>query len=189
VAYVGTTDFKEGDWVGIILDTAEGKNNGSVEGRVYFVTEEKRGVFCRPSKVTPAQMSEADANAFSAQQEAKYARLAASSVTIPPSNTATSAGTVMTSKSEGNNGLKLGDRVVINNADGSFKLGTLRYIGPAEFVKGDEREWAGVELDERLGKNNGTVEGKEYFKCEPMHGVFTPLLKLEVYNEAVHARG
>jgi len=37
------------------------------------------------------------------------------------------------------------------------KLGTLRYLGPTDFAKG---EWAGVELDDAVGKNDGAVAGK-----------------------------
>ena len=39
------------------------------------------------------------------------------------------------------------------------KLGTLRYIGTTEFAKGD---WAGVDLDDELGKNDGAVAGTRY---------------------------
>ena len=49
--------------------------------------------------------------------------------------------------------LKLGDRVLVSGS----KPGTLRYIGSADFAKG---EWAGVELDDPLGKNDGAVAGK-----------------------------
>lgn len=36
VAYVGTTAFSTGKWVGIILDVPKGKNNGTVQGKTYF---------------------------------------------------------------------------------------------------------------------------------------------------------
>lgn len=53
---------------------------------------------------------------------------------------------------------KLGDRVIVKSSQGS-KVGYVRYIGPAEFAKG---EWVGVELDEPRGKNDGSVNGKRY---------------------------
>jgi dynactin complex subunit len=37
------------------------------------------------------------------------------------------------------------------------KTGTLRYMGPTDFAAG---EWAGVELDTAVGKNDGTVGEK-----------------------------
>ncbi len=32
VRFIGKTEFREGDWLGIELDTPEGKNDGSVSG-------------------------------------------------------------------------------------------------------------------------------------------------------------
>ncbi|NWV69053.1 CLIP4 protein, partial [Malurus elegans] len=68
-------------------------------------------------------------------------------------------------------GLKLGDRVVIAGQ----KVGTLRFCGPTEFASG---QWAGVELDEPEGKNNGSVGKVQYFKCAPKRGIFAPLSKI-----------
>ncbi|KAL7987425.1 hypothetical protein Chor_006344 [Crotalus horridus] len=68
-------------------------------------------------------------------------------------------------------GLKLGDRVVIAGQ----KVGTLRFCGMTEFASG---QWAGIELDEPDGKNNGTVGRVQYFKCTPKHGIFAPLSKI-----------
>jgi CAP-Gly domain len=36
VAFVGGTLFAPGKWVGVVLDDAKGKNNGSVQGKQYF---------------------------------------------------------------------------------------------------------------------------------------------------------
>ncbi|XP_026551412.1 CAP-Gly domain-containing linker protein 4 isoform X1 [Pseudonaja textilis] len=68
-------------------------------------------------------------------------------------------------------GLKLGDRVVIAGQ----KIGILRFCGMTEFASG---QWAGIELDEPDGKNNGTVGKVQYFKCAPKHGIFAPLSKI-----------
>ena len=44
-----------------------------------------------------------------------------------------------------------------------------RFIGSAEFAPG---KWIGVALFDARGKNNGVVNGKEYFKCPEQHGLF-----------------
>lgn len=68
----------------------------------------------------------------------------------------------------------VGDRVWI---EGSIKdSATVRYYGPTKFASG---EWVGLELDNKVGKNNGTIDGIKYF--DPMnhsddglhHGLFT----------------
>lgn len=121
VAFVGETQFKEGEWAGVVLETNDGKNDGSLNGVTYFVTEPNRGIFCRLNKLTrePQVVSE---ESFSVQK--------------PVVN---------------ESGLVVGMRVLITSATGS-KVGVLRYLGTTEFAKG---EWAGVELDEKMGKNDG----------------------------------
>lgn len=51
------------------------------------------------------------------------------------------------------NRLQVGSRVVVSGT----KRGTLKFLGTTHFAKG---EWAGVELDDPQGKNDGAVEGK-----------------------------
>nr|XP_056711173.1 dynactin subunit 1 [Euleptes europaea] len=51
VAYVGATLFASGKWVGVILDEAKGKNDGTVQGRKYFTCEENHGIFVRQSQI------------------------------------------------------------------------------------------------------------------------------------------
>ncbi|XP_070563228.1 CAP-Gly domain-containing linker protein 4-like isoform X2 [Ptychodera flava] len=68
-------------------------------------------------------------------------------------------------------GLSLGDRVMVGGA----KMGTLRFCGTTEFATG---QWAGIELDEPEGKNDGSVGGIAYFSCPAKHGIFAPISKI-----------
>ncbi|XP_076067204.1 dynactin subunit 1-like isoform X5 [Oratosquilla oratoria] len=51
VAYVGNTHFSQGKWIGVILDEAKGKNNGTVQGKSYFQCEDSFGIFVRQSQL------------------------------------------------------------------------------------------------------------------------------------------
>ena len=64
-------------------------------------------------------------------------------------------------------GLVVGDRVEVKGKD---LVGTIRFIGPTEFAP--TGRWVGVELDEAKGKNNGVVQGRQYFRCPDNHGLF-----------------
>ena len=61
----------------------------------------------------------------------------------------------------------LGERVLVFGD----RRGFLRYIGPTHFEAG---EWCGIELDLPEGKNDGSIEGTDYFHCLPNHGLFVP---------------
>ena len=51
VRFSGTTSFAAGKWVGIELNDANGKNNGTIGGIAYFSCKPNYGVFVRPSQV------------------------------------------------------------------------------------------------------------------------------------------
>ncbi|XP_015930705.2 dynactin subunit 1 [Parasteatoda tepidariorum] len=51
VAYVGSTQFSTGKWFGVVLDEAKGKNNGCVQGRVYFTCQDNHGIFVRQTQL------------------------------------------------------------------------------------------------------------------------------------------
>lgn len=40
-----------GKWIGVVLDEAKGKNNGTVQGKTYFQSPEGHGIFVRQSQV------------------------------------------------------------------------------------------------------------------------------------------
>jgi len=61
---------------------------------------------------------------------------------------------------------------------GTLRGGVVRFeAGPTGFAGG---LWVGVELDEPLGKNDGSVQGRLYFACEPGHGIFARPEKVAV---------
>uniref|UniRef100_A0A2K5DXQ3 Kinesin family member 13B n=1 Tax=Aotus nancymaae TaxID=37293 RepID=A0A2K5DXQ3_AOTNA len=51
---------------------------------------------------------------------------------------------------------------------GAHKTGVVRYVGPIDFQEGT---WVGVELDLPSGKNDGSIGGKQYFRCNPGYGL------------------
>uniref|UniRef100_A0A7N5ZZG6 Kinesin family member 13Ba n=1 Tax=Anabas testudineus TaxID=64144 RepID=A0A7N5ZZG6_ANATE len=52
VRYLGTTQFAEGVWVGVELDTPVGKNDGSIGGHRYFHCKPGYGVLVRPDRLS-----------------------------------------------------------------------------------------------------------------------------------------
>ncbi|KAI9804217.1 MAG: hypothetical protein M1825_001619 [Sarcosagium campestre] len=52
VRYVGSAHFANGDWIGVELGDASGKNDGSVQGETYFECAPGHGMFVRPTVVT-----------------------------------------------------------------------------------------------------------------------------------------
>ncbi|KAJ8316867.1 hypothetical protein KUTeg_004771 [Tegillarca granosa] len=52
VKYVGTTLFSSGKWIGVALDDAKGKNNGTVQGKTYFTCDDNHGIFVRQSQIS-----------------------------------------------------------------------------------------------------------------------------------------
>jgi len=51
VAYIGTTQFAPGKWIGIVLDEPKGKNDGTVEGKIYFSCKKNHGMFVRQTQI------------------------------------------------------------------------------------------------------------------------------------------
>ncbi|KRZ17029.1 CAP-Gly domain-containing linker protein 1 [Trichinella zimbabwensis] len=152
IAFVGDTRFAPGEWAGVVLDDPVGKNNGSVAGVMYFQCAPNYGIFCRLSKLSkqPVVIQQPDA-ASAFQDESQQ----------------DSASTV----AEEDNNLRVGDRV----SAGGCRRGVLRFLGPTDFAEGI---WAGIELDQPYGKNDGSVHGKRYFTCKSLYGLFAPAHKV-----------
>ncbi|KAI9824593.1 MAG: hypothetical protein M1832_001683 [Thelocarpon impressellum] len=51
VRYLGSAHFAAGEWVGLELETATGKNNGEVQGERYFDCKPAFGMFVRPAAI------------------------------------------------------------------------------------------------------------------------------------------
>ncbi|KAI9820741.1 MAG: hypothetical protein M1827_005111 [Pycnora praestabilis] len=62
VRYAGNTHFAAGDWIGVALEDASGKNDGAVQGQRYFDCEPRHGMFVRPSAVRPLEEPTPKAN-------------------------------------------------------------------------------------------------------------------------------
>ena len=70
----------------------------------------------------------------------------------------------------------VGDTVDLQNGT----RGIVRYVGLTSFSPG---KWVGIELVEAVGKHDGVVQGKRYFKCPMNHGVFVkPAQVLQVVS-------
>ncbi|VDK39622.1 unnamed protein product [Taenia asiatica] len=119
---------------GIKLQAPNGKNDGSVNNVRYFECEPRHGLFTRRSFLKPFWEIPA--------------------TTVARRISGASVGPMSSPIPEGSTGaLQMGDRVQVSGS----RVGTVRFIGPTDFAAG---EWVGIELDEPLGKNDGTVMGR-----------------------------
>ncbi|KAI3373997.1 hypothetical protein L3Q82_022563, partial [Scortum barcoo] len=65
----------------------------------------------------------------------------------------------------------VGEQVWVNGV----KPGVIAYLGETQFAPG---QWAGVILNDLVGKNDGSVGGVRYFECQQLQGIFTRPSKL-----------
>lgn len=163
VAFVGTTKFAPGEWVGLEL-VQGGSHDGSVFGVEYFT--------CAPGKGAFAQESQ----------------LMVLGSTLPPSSLSASQPAAQTPEAEFvaavAAGQAAGQAVSVGaKVQWKGKTGVVSYTGPVQFATG---EWVGLELEEG-GSHNGSVLGVEYFTCAEGKGAFTQASQLTVLESTAPA--
>ncbi|XP_074635396.1 CAP-Gly domain-containing linker protein 3-like isoform X3 [Acropora palmata] len=178
--FCGQTDFASGEWAGVELDSPVGKNDGSVGGVVYFHCQPKHGIFAPLSKVTRADSAP---STRPSSRPTSASRIAHSQISQSSSQASSRSNSTPGSRSNSpvpmsqvngmdeTLGFQIGDGVTVAGQ----KSGIIRFIGRTQFSTG---VWLGIELDQPVGKNDGSVSGIRYFDCKPSHGVFAPPSKV-----------
>ena len=167
--FCGTTEFATGIWAGVELDTAEGRNDGTVKGMRYFHCDPNHGIFVSPNKLAKA------GSEYKPVQSERTVRTVYKPVVnhgkVDVSHVRAKFQTAMEAIAERAE-LRVGDRVWVEEVShGRGCKGTVRFMGSVDFVD-DMSEWLGVELDQALGRHDGTVQGVRYFAAGRDRGVF-----------------
>ncbi|KAL5492645.1 hypothetical protein ACEPAI_4092 [Sanghuangporus weigelae] len=70
-------------------------------------------------------------------------------------------------------GIKVGQRCEVEptTEGGIARRGVVQFVGPTEFGN-KTGVWVGMQYDEPVGKNDGSVNGKRYFSCPVPYGGF-----------------
>jgi hypothetical protein len=191
VRYFGKHAHKKRKRVGVELDQPVGLNNGTVSGHTYFVCQQGCGVLVVPSKA--ARLSSSTTNrplpvtsngSFCEDSLSFWQTMPVRAETLTPfaqahpfppfptaSKSPASSAAASAAASHGagkvkgeRRGLKEGNRVSV----WGYGAGTVRFLGKHAHKK---HKRVGVELDQPVGLNNGTVNGHTYFVCEDGHGL------------------
>ena len=161
VRFIGETEFASGTWYGVELEMAVGKNNGSVNGKSYFVCDDQKGLFVKKSQIrldrsaTKATGSKASSSSHSntpkstprhattASHDHKTThQTALTSQKKTPSTKTSAANTPVNpprSLGSPDKDFQIGDTVKVGT-----KRGTIRFVGETKFAAG---AWYGVELE------------------------------------------
>ncbi|OAA43847.1 tubulin specific chaperone cofactor B [Metarhizium rileyi] len=77
-------------------------------------------------------------------------------------------------------GIQVGKRCRIGGEDA--RRGVVKYVGEVKEIPNGIGQWVGVQLDEPVGKNDGSIDGTRYWgEPSPMkHGVFVRPERVEV---------
>lgn len=168
--FCGTTEFATGIWAGIELDSASGKNNGSVKGVMYFKCPPNHGIFAPIDKIgkigSPA-VARKPSSRGSPMRTVNHPRVDISRVTSKVETGLAMGRHRQRSPCSDPGTLEVGERVIVAGR----RKGTIRFSGETQFATG---WWYGIELDAPDGKNDGSVQDVRYFTCKINHGVFAP---------------
>lgn len=80
-----------------------------------------------------------------------------------------------------NKGIKIGQRCRVGGDDD--RRGQVMYVGEVDEIPGGAGKWIGVKLDEPIGKNDGSLNGKVYWGPAAggaKYGVFVRPERVEV---------
>ncbi|KAL1482984.1 hypothetical protein MTO96_033428 [Rhipicephalus appendiculatus] len=153
IQFLGETQFATGDWAGVVLDEPVGKNDGSVNGVRYFQCEPRRGVFARPERLSRFPGPGANGTNTTATLVGPGKTQVTTTRVSSPTGSTRSSPRAITMHTPA---------LCASSGRRSSPLGS----GPA---------WSWMTP---VGKNDGSVAGKKYFRCLPRHGLFAPLHKV-----------
>ncbi|XP_021247469.1 CAP-Gly domain-containing linker protein 4 isoform X2 [Numida meleagris] len=196
--FCGTTEFASGQWAGVELDEAEGKNNGSVGKVQYFKCAPKRGIFAPLSKISKAHDHKKTSVRSSSTRSSPLIKSKKIDVTHITSKVNSGINKSRKSSGSENKFMTVNRGKTVPAKGGLYssspatrkipfdergiqvgdrvlvvgqRTGTVRFCGTTKFAPGF---WCGIELDKPHGKNDGSVGGVQYFSCLPRYGIFAP---------------
>eukprot|EP01084_Bolivina_argentea_P000221 423_1 len=91
---------------------------------------------------------------------------------------------ILKTKSKNNNGtprVTVGDKVKVTKCK---CYGIIRFIGTPYSIK-NRGIYYGIQLHKPNGKNNGTINGRCYFKCKRKYGIFVQSKDLNILTKSI----
>eukprot|EP00039_Didymoeca_costata_P024399 m.10188 g.10188 ORF g.10188 m.10188 type:complete len:1476 (-) comp4217_c0_seq1:1475-5902(-) len=199
IVFVGPHHEHRTPRIGVVLAEPLGNINGTVGGHKYFECDPNYGILCHPNKVSLMQDHEEPpivgtyviVRGYPNIGKVKYVgvpkqgqkgfELVGIQLDGPYGDTNGTLDGIEYFKCNPLHGIfvnpkkvkklkhatkkDVGERVVVS---GIKCLGTLRYYGKRD----DGKMICGIELDEPLGKNDGTFREQKLFTCRPNHGIY-----------------
>ncbi|GEQ67957.1 hypothetical protein JCM33374_g1623 [Metschnikowia sp. JCM 33374] len=76
-------------------------------------------------------------------------------------------------------GISVGDRCRVINIEGE-RRGEVKFVGKIPALDEGKSPWIGIEFDEPVGKNDGSIGDQRFFQARSSHGSFVRPNKVEV---------